>query len=442
LIDFAAGELLVTGWPARGPRPPFGLRPDARRPGAMGVLRGPARLRGAVLRTLRAAGCVHEDLVARDPFPEFAIPAVPDPPAGILSAWIAADRLGIACGIRPVHRHAFVHAGIAELRARTLVVVPDTAAAGLWGTALRQRGLEVAMYRQLPAAPVHVLTARSSAAAIDWLGREHELLCVDMPELVPEPQLAAILDGCAATSRIGFADDALARGLIAWTAGMGPVFAVAAPAAAPTCIELRLALPAAARARYDAGWHEFLAAYDRFASACPGAGFRRFVEFARGDPVARPGLLGWHQALRAAAWNEAKAAAVAELLQRHRGDRILVFTPDRQSAYELARDHLIAPLTAELPRQERSAIVAAFTAGTLRVLAGPRLLDAGVPEGTADVGIVVGGGFGEAQRRARGRRIAARGTIYELEGLGTVEVGRGARWRGTAAAAAAVVHGG
>jgi hypothetical protein len=436
VLDFVAGELRVTGWPAAGPRPPFGLRD------AGGSLRGPARLRAAVLQTLRAAGCTCEDLVEHTPLPGCLAPAVPDPPSGILSAWLGAGRRGVACGICPAQRHAFVHAACAALRQRALVVVPDTAVGQLWRTALRERGLEVCLYQPEPAVPVQILTAAAAARAIGWLGRRHELLCVEMPELMPAPQLGAILDGSAATARVGFAGDTRARDLFAWTAGLGPVFAVAAPANAPACIELRLALPPAARARYDAGWHAFLAAYDRFACAQPGAGFHRFVQFARSDPVARPGLLGWHQALRAAAWNEAKADAVAELLQRHRGARILVFTPDRQSAYQLAREHLIAPVTAELPLRERSAAVAAFVAGTLRVLAGPRLLDAGVPERSAEFGIVAGGGFSEAQRRARGRRVAERGTIYELVGLDTVEVGRGARWRGTAAAATAVVHGG
>jgi len=38
-IDFAAGELRVRGWPAPGPRAPFGLWPSG------SELRGPARTR-------------------------------------------------------------------------------------------------------------------------------------------------------------------------------------------------------------------------------------------------------------------------------------------------------------------------------------------------------------------------------------------------------------
>jgi hypothetical protein len=57
-----------------------------------------------------------------------------------------------------------------------------------------------------------------------------------------------------------------------------------------------------------------------------------------------------------------------------------------------------------------------------------------VPEASADVGILVGGGFGEAQRRARGRRVRPGGTVYELLAEDTLEVGRARRSARTATA--------
>jgi superfamily II DNA or RNA helicase len=179
-----------------------------------------------------------------------------------------------------------------------------------------------------------------------------------------------------------------------------------------------------------------------FVAAQPNGGFGTFVQQARGDPQQRPGLFAWHRALQLASWNRNKADAVAELLARHRNERVLVFTPDRRSTYELARTHLIAPVTAELPRRERQATLAAFAAGRLRTLAGPRLLDLGVPEGCADVGILVGGGYGRDQHDARCRRVAATGVVFELIALDTVEVGRAHRFGRSIAAATAVGHAG
>jgi len=282
----------------------------------------------------------------------------------------------------------------------------------------------------------------AAARDIGWLGRRHDLLIADLPELMPGPRLLAVLDGSAAGARLLLPQDAHPRDLLAWTGRSGPVLAVCGRDPALRTVELRVPLPADARAVYDAAWSEFLAAYDRFAVAHPHAGFSTFVALARGDAAARPALLAWHRALRAAADNRNKAAVAARLLQRHRGERVLVFAPDRASAYALARAHLIAPITAEIPRAERRAAVAAFARGELRALVGPRLLDTGVPERCADVGIAVGGGFGRAQRKARAARIRAGGLFYELCGLDTVEVGRARRWRGSAAGPAVVVHGG
>lgn len=115
-------------------------------------------------------------------------------------------------------------------------------------------------------------------------------------------------------------------------------------------------------------------------------GLARSYKQAREDPEQRPALLAWHEALHLASWHAHKALLIADLLQRHRGERILVFTPDRASAYELARSHLIAPITAELPRTERQSTVDQFLDGTLRVLAGPRLLDLGVPNNSPTSG--------------------------------------------------------
>jgi hypothetical protein len=61
-------------------------------------------------------------------------------------------------------------------------------------------------------------------------------------------------------------------------------------------------------------------------------------------------------------------------------------------------------------------------------LVGPRLLDLGVPEATAAVGIVVGGGFGPHQRLAQQRRVRQGGVVYELVAADTAEVGRARRF--------------
>jgi hypothetical protein len=416
-LDLAAGELRVRGWPAAEP-PPFGLRRCG------DELRGPARLRAAVRRGLAQAGLPFCDALTQPP-----LPALPSPPllrteASLLANWRLGGHQGLTVGLPFDSRVHLTLGAITERAQRALVVTVDTGATHLWQRELGTAGL---------LAHADVVTVAEAARCMQHLSRRHDVLAVDAPELMPWPTLEAVLDGSAACARLGFASRADARGLLRWSRGLGPLLGIVDTTMPPRTVELRVPMPQRTAEAHATAWHKFLAAFDRFAALQPNAGFGTFVQQARGDQEQRPALLAWHEALHLASWHAHKATLIADLLQRHRGERILVFTPDRASAYELARTHLIAPITAELPRAERQATVDRFLDGALRVLAGPRLLDLGVPEQFADVGILVGGGYGRDQRAARCRRVAPQGVMYELVSNDTVEVGRAHRWRGSPA---------
>lgn len=426
-LELENGMLRVRGWPSPL-RPPFGLSAEGQ------DLRGPARLRAAVRDALVTAGTSFDDRLAPPALEAGSAPRAPDPPPPVLHAWLANDGKGVVCGLPEVTRVDLVLAAVHARSAAALVVARDSGAVHAWQTTLRGHGIAPG---RAPEA-IGVTTVADAARTMHWRAKHHELLVVDRPEQMPHTALAAVVDGSAALLRLAFVDRA-SRELLRWTAGLGPLFGVMATAMAPPRIELRVALSADERATYDAAWHTFLRAFDAFAALQPNAGFHTFVQQARADEKQRPSLLAWHRALQVAGWNVGKARVCADLLARHRGQRVLVFTPDRRSAYDLARTHLITPLTAELPRGERDAALSAFRDGSLRVLAGPRLLDLGVPERCADVGILLASAFGSAQHETRCRRVARNGLLYELLALDTVEVGRARRFdRATAAAPVAV----
>ncbi len=423
-LDLVGGELSVRGWPPTEP-PPFGLRTCG------AELRGPARLRTAARRALELSGLPFHDCFEPPTLPPLPAPALLRTEASLLANWRLSGHQGLAAGFDQDGRRHLAHGALADRPHRALLVVVDTGAVHVWQTELRDT---------MQAERVTITTVAAAARMIRTLATCHDVLLVDTPELMPWPTLEAVLDGSPAGSRLGFVGRPDARGLLRWSPGLGPLLGVVLGSAPPPTLELRVPMPARTAEAHAEAWHTFLTAYDRFAALQPNVGFGTFVQQARNSEVQRPALLAWHAALRLASWHAHKATLVGDLLQRHRGERILVFTPDRQSAYELARTHLITPITAELPRAERQAAVDAFLAGTLKVLAGPRLLDLGVPEGLADVGILLGGGFGQDQRAVRRRRISPHGLIYELVSIDTVEVGRAHRWRGTTADAVAVVH--
>ena len=423
------GQLRITAWPATV-RPPHGFVATA------GVLLGPPRLRRAAREALTATGLDFHDEIAPPPLDDDERPLAPRPPPAAFLTWQVHGGRGQCAGLGDAARIDLVTAAAWHHRGRILLVGRDGGAVTMWQRALRERGLPPTPDDARPS-PCAVVTAAHAAPTMHWRARRHDLLVVDRPEQLPEPALRAVLDGSAALQRLGFVDRAGLPQVMAWAFGLGPLLAIGDDTSARQHLELRLPLTADERLAHDAAFHEFLRAYDGFVAARPDASFAAFVQQARGDVSWRPALFAWHRAARLAAWNAAKQAAVAELLTRHRGARVLVFAPDRASSYAIAQANLIAALTAELPAAERRRTLAAFAAGSLLAVVGPRLLDLGVPAGSADVGIVVGGGFGRAQHEARLQRIAAGGLVYQLVTQDTVEVGRAHRFARTAARAPA-----
>ncbi len=80
------------------------------------------------------------------------------------------------------------------------------------------------------------------------------------------------------------------------------------------------------------------------------------------------------------------------LLSEHRHRRVLIFTPDNETAYRVASEHLVMPITCDIGRAERAASLERFRSGQLRALVSSRVLNEGVDVPEADVGIIVGGG--------------------------------------------------
>jgi hypothetical protein len=415
-ITSGRGALLVHGWPG-DLQPPSGtqLLPAD---GALPTLRAPLGLRGRLRQQLLTAGHSFADALRPEPLATDHLPPCPDPPPPALRTWLLHGGRGIAIGLPEGERIDLLVAAQHHTRTGALVVCRDTGALPVLDRQLRERCPH----------PIHaVVTAHGALQLPPGQQRGRDLLVLDRPELLPAGQLAPLLACTPCAHTLALLDGADHPDLLAWTGSIGPLLELRRRAEGGTRIELHLPLLREERQQHDAAWHTFLRGYDAYRTLRRDAGFGTFVQQARTDAALRPSLLAWHQARRIAGWNTNKALAVAELLARHRRDRVLVFTPDRASAYQLAQRHLIAPITAELPRAERDQLLQDFAAGRLLCLAGPRLLDLGVPEHSVAVGIVIGGGYGPRQRLAQQRRISASGVVYELVAEHTAEVGRAHR---------------
>lgn len=192
-------------------------------------------------------------------------------------------------------------------------------------------------------------------------------------------------------------------------------------------VRLRLHLTDGERTRYDEAVAIFRPVHRAFVRAEPRASWRDFVATAERSEAGRAALAAYRVSRRITHYTSAKAATVARLLAEHRASRVLVFTPDNNTAYAIARQHLVMPITCDIGRAERDDAIAAFRAGTLCVLVSARVLNEGFDVPDADVAIIVGGTLGEREHVQRVGRVlrpavGKRALVFELIAAETHEV--------------------
>ena len=133
----------------------------------------------------------------------------------------------------------------------------------------------------------------------------------------------------------------------------------------------------------------------------------------------REALQAWRAIRRILSFPRQKRELVGTLLDRHRGDRVLVFTADNETAYAVAREHLVMPLTCDIKRRERERALDLFRQGKLRALVSAQVLNEGLDVPEAEIGIIIAGRGGEREHVQRlGRllrpRPGKRALVYEL----------------------------
>jgi superfamily II DNA or RNA helicase len=179
--------------------------------------------------------------------------------------------------------------------------------------------------------------------------------------------------------------------------------------------------------RYRTARRRFASEYAPFQAANPFATWSDFVQHASKTRDGREALAAWRRSREIVAFPAGKRAKLVELLARHADARVLVFTSDNATAYAIAGELLVSPITHEIKRAERAATLDRFRRGEANVLVSAQVLDEGLDVPEADVAIVVGGSGSKRRHVQRiGRvlrpRAGKRAIVYELTVSSTVEV--------------------
>ncbi|MFH2002044.1 MAG: DEAD/DEAH box helicase [Planctomycetota bacterium] len=192
-------------------------------------------------------------------------------------------------------------------------------------------------------------------------------------------------------------------------------------------ITLELELTHDERVKYSRDRMIFSSVYKEFRSVAPQGMWGDFCRSAHRTQAGRQGLAAWRRCRRLLGYTRSKSAALHALLKQHVDAKILVFTSDNESAYAIAREHLIMPFTCDIGRSEREEVLMRFRIGRLRALVSSRVLNEGLDVPDAEVAIVVGGSFGEREHIQRIGRIlrprpGKRALVYELITRNSMEV--------------------
>jgi superfamily II DNA or RNA helicase len=230
-------------------------------------------------------------------------------------------------------------------------------------------------------APLTVATYESAYRHMDQLGNRFDLLIVDevhhfgggLRDEALEMSIAGARLGLTATPPRGNAAAARLAELIGPTVFELMVSDLAGGFLASfDAITLYLDLSPGEHSTYSILSAVFNNAYKEFRRAAPEAGWADFARAAASTPDGRRALSAWRQARRLLAFTHAKRRALQSLLARHRQARVLIFTADNETAYAVAREHLVMPLTCDIGRPERDEVLERFRRGDLRTLVSAR----------------------------------------------------------------------
>lgn len=361
-----------------------------------------------------------------------------------LQAWRLGGRRGIVALPTGAGKTRVALAAISTTRTPSLCLVPTRALMAQWLEALTEfYDGPVGRFGddERVLGPVTVATFASAYRHMATLGDRFGLLIVDEAHHFGRGVQDEALEMSIAPLRLGLTATPPAPGLSAVRLAdlLGPVLfelsvgdLTGAYLAPLERITWRLRLDADERREYEALREVYRGALRAFQGQYRGETWEAFVRHAARTDEGRRGIAAWRRAARLLAFPRCKRQVLELLLARHRSQRTLVFVAHNETAYEIAREHLIMPLTCDIGRVERQDVLTRFRAGGLNALVSAQVLNEGLDVPDAEVGIVVAGRLGEREHVQRVGRLlrpvpGKRALVHELVIQASSEVGQANR---------------
>ena len=130
---------------------------------------------------------------------------------------------------------------------------------------------------------------------------------------------------------------------------------------------------------------------DRGISMGSPAGWQRFIQETCRHPDGRTAFQAYREQKRLSLAAPTKIELLDEMLHRHAMDRVIIFTYDNASVYQIARRFLAPAITHQTKTRERQQILQRFHSGEYNVVVTSQVLNEGVDVPAANVGIILSG---------------------------------------------------
>jgi superfamily II DNA or RNA helicase len=438
-LEFDRGTLLVHG----GEDLPRGLElPGCTFDRRVKLWRAPARRYRDVVTVLHRAGVPFDNrarafaeldlasLVVREPFPY---------QAEAVEAWWQAGRRGVVVLPTGAGKTYVAQLILERLGRSALVVTPTLDLMHQWYGVLRtafdvEVGLVGGGYYEI--APLTVTTYDSAYLHMERFGDRFALLIFDECHHLPGPSYSVAAELALAPFRLGLTatperedgGERVLEGLVGAVVYRREIGELAGSYLSDyETVTVRVRLAPEERETYQRErqvYRDFVTFYGLRLGT--GQGWARFLQLTSASEEGRRAFLAYRTQRTIAQASEAKLRQLERLLDRHRGDRALVFTSDNETVYKISRRFLIPAITHQTRIKERHETLQRFNAGDYPFLVTSRVLNEGVDVPAANVGIVLSGSgtvrehvqrLGRILRRGEGKRAV----LYEVIAEDTAE---------------------
>jgi len=443
ILAFVAGTLEIRGFAgADDPQIPAALAASSLWDPRTRCLRAPALAYADIVRALVAGKVAYQDAARH--YGELSegarVHRQPRPyQSEAIEAWQRARGRGVVVLPTGAGKSHVAVLAIDDKRRHTLVVAPTLDLVRQWYDLLTLSfGGPVGLVGggEHDVRPLTVSTYDSAFLHMDHLGARFGLVVFDECHHLPSGSYALAAKGCLAPFRLGLTAtpertdgrDADLDALIGPIIYRRDIVELSGNYLADYDVEqVSIELTADERRLYEAerGLYRAFLGRHGIRMSSP-AGWGEFILLSSRSVEGRRAMLAYRTQRRLAFAASAKLDYLEHLLFLHRKDRVILFTQDNATAYEISRRILVPAITHQTKVKERSRILAGLADGAYGGVVTSRVLNEGVDVPDANVAVVLSGSGSVREHVQRLGRIlrkkdGKRAILYELVTEGTSE---------------------